>query len=142
MIIADTTLPRSSWGSRRPGRRGLESLVGRTGSVHDIGRPRRIASGAVMSDPAVTVGRVKTARLFNRIIAGAVTNVGFSDLIVLLEALGFNEVGGRGSHRVFARPGVVEILTLQELRGQAKPYQVRQVAAVVRRYNLQLEDEA
>jgi hypothetical protein len=95
-----------------------------------------------MSDPAVTVGRVKTARLFNRIIAGAVTNVGFSDLVVLLEALGFNEVGGRGSHRVFARPGVVEILTLQELRGQAKPYQVRQVAAVVRRYNLQLEDEA
>lgn len=76
MIIADTTLPRSSWGSRRPGRRGLESLVGRTGP-NDIGRPRRIALGAVMSDPAVTVGRVKTARLFNRIIAGAVTNVGF-----------------------------------------------------------------
>ena len=94
-----------------------------------------------MSDPVVTVGRVKTARLFNRIIAGAVTNVGFPDLVVLLKALGFNEVG-RGSHRVFARPGVVEILTLQELRGQAKPYQVRQVAAVVRRYNLQLEDEA
>ena len=76
MIIADTTLPGSSWGSPHPARRGLESLAGRTGP-NDIGRPRRIASGAVMSDPAVTVGRVKTARLFNRIIAGAVTNVGF-----------------------------------------------------------------
>jgi len=39
------------------------------------------------------------------------------------------------------RPGVIEILTLQVQRGQAKPYQVRQVAALVRRYNLQLEDE-
>jgi hypothetical protein len=79
--------------------------------------------------------------LLDRITAGAVTNVSFSDLVVLLEALGFDEVGGRGSHRVFTRPDVIEILTLQELRGQAKPYQVRQVAAVVRRYNLRLEDE-
>ncbi|HEY4853740.1 MAG TPA: type II toxin-antitoxin system HicA family toxin [Streptosporangiaceae bacterium] len=81
-------------------------------------------------------------KLLNRIIGGAVTNVSFSDLVVLLEALGFEEVGGKGSHRVFTRLGVIEILTLQEVRGQAKPYQVRQVAAVVRRYNLQLEDEA
>jgi predicted RNA binding protein YcfA (HicA-like mRNA interferase family) len=84
---------------------------------------------------------VRTTKLFDRITAGAVTNVSFSDLVVLLEALGFKEVGGRGSHRVFARPGVVEFVTLQTLRGQAKPYQVRQVAALVRRYNLQLEDQ-
>jgi len=85
---------------------------------------------------------VRTVKLLNRIVGGAVANVSFSDLVVLLEALGFQEVGGRGSHRVFTRLGVVEILTRQEVRGQAKPYQVRQVAAVVRRYNLQLEDEA
>jgi hypothetical protein len=95
-----------------------------------------------VSDPNVTVGRVRTVKLLNRIVGGAVTNVSFSDLVVLLEALGFQEVGGRGSHRVFTRLGVVEILTRQEVRGQAKPYQVRQVAAMVRRYNLQLEDEA
>jgi len=95
-----------------------------------------------VSDPDVTVGRVRTVKLLNRIGGGAVTNVSFPDLVVLLEALGFQEVGGRGSHRVFTRLGVIEILTLQEVRGQAKPYQVRQVAAVVRRYNLQLEDEA
>ena len=95
-----------------------------------------------MSDLDVTVGRVRTVKLLNRIIGGAVTNVSFSDLVVLLEALGFEEVGGMGSHRVFTRLGVIEILTLQEVRGQAKPYQGRQVAPVVRRYNLQLEDEA
>ncbi len=85
--------------------------------------------------------RMRTAKLLNRIATGAVTNVSFSDLVVLLDALGFKEVGSRGSHRVFMRPGVIEILTLQVQRGQAKPYQVRQVAALVRRYNLQLEDE-
>jgi len=84
---------------------------------------------------------MRTAKLLNRIATGAVTNVSFSDLVVLLDALGFKEVGSRGSHRVFMRPGVIEILTLQVQRGQAKPYQVRQVAALVRRYNLQLEDE-
>jgi predicted RNA binding protein YcfA (HicA-like mRNA interferase family) len=83
---------------------------------------------------------MRTAELLSRITTGAVTNVSFSDLVVLLDALGFKEVGGRGSHRVFMRQGVIEILTLQAQRGQAKPYQVRQVAALVRRYNLQLED--
>jgi hypothetical protein len=39
------------------------------------------------------------------------------------------------------RRGVTELLNLQETHGQAKPYQVRQVAAVIRRYNPQLEDE-
>jgi predicted RNA binding protein YcfA (HicA-like mRNA interferase family) len=84
---------------------------------------------------------MRTAKVLSRITTGVVTNVSFSDLVVLLDALGFNEVGGKGSHRVFVRPGVVEILTLQVQHGQAKPYQVRQVAALARRYNLQLEDE-
>jgi hypothetical protein len=52
-----------------------------------------------------------------------------------------DDVGGRGSHRIFVRRGVTELLNLQEIHGQAKPYQVRQVAAVIRRYNLQLEHE-
>ncbi|MGI9009180.1 MAG: type II toxin-antitoxin system HicA family toxin [Streptosporangiaceae bacterium] len=57
----------------------------------------------------------------------------------LLQALGFKEVGGRGSHRVFGHPRMPEILTLQRLHGQAKPYQVRQVVALIRQYNLDLE---
>lgn len=65
----------------------------------------------------------------------------FDDLIRLLQVVGFKEVRGRGSHRVFVRAGVVEILTLQEVRGQAKPYQVRQVVALIRQYNLDVEGE-
>jgi hypothetical protein len=39
------------------------------------------------------------------------------------------------------RSGVEEILTLQEVHGQAKPYQVRQVVALIRQYNLDWEAE-
>jgi len=84
---------------------------------------------------------MRAEKLLGRILAGAVRNVGFDDLIGLLQALGFKESGGRGSHRVFVRPGVAEILNLQQVRGQAKPYQVRQVAALIRQYNLDLEEE-
>ena len=63
------------------------------------------------------------------------------DLVKLVVALGFQEVGGRGSHRVFARVGVAELVNLQEEKGEAKRYQVRQVVTLVRRYDLQVEDE-
>jgi len=84
---------------------------------------------------------MKPARLLARILAGNVTNISFSELIRLLVALGFTEIGGKGSHRIFARPGVVELVNLQEDGRQAKPYQVRQIAALVRRYALELEDD-
>jgi hypothetical protein len=67
--------------------------------------------------------------------------VSFDDLVRLVQALGFREVGGKGSHRVFAHPDVAELVNLQTERGQAKRYQVRQVAGLVRRYDLSLEDE-
>jgi predicted RNA binding protein YcfA (HicA-like mRNA interferase family) len=85
---------------------------------------------------------VQPAQLLERIRRGNVRNIAFADLVALVEALGFREVGGRGSHRVFARPDVAELVNLQAEKGQAKPYQVRQVATLVRRYDLQLEDKA
>jgi hypothetical protein len=38
-----------------------------------------------------------------------------------------------------ARSEVAELINLQEERGEAKHYQVRQVALLVRRYSLELE---
>jgi predicted RNA binding protein YcfA (HicA-like mRNA interferase family) len=89
----------------------------------------------------VTLGPMRPAQVLNRILRGEVANVDFVDLVKLVLALGFEEVGGRGSHRAFARAGVKELVNLQAERGQAKPYQVRQIAMVVRRYHLRLEDE-
>jgi len=42
----------------------------------------------------------------------------------------------KGSHHIFAKPGVVEILNLQPRGSLAKPYQVKQVRAVIVRYKL------
>lgn len=82
---------------------------------------------------------VKPARLLERILRGDVGNIRFDDLVRLARALGFREIGGRGSHRVFSHPRVHELLNLQHEKGQAKRYQARQVAALVRKYDLTVE---
>jgi predicted RNA binding protein YcfA (HicA-like mRNA interferase family) len=84
---------------------------------------------------------MRPSRLLERILRGDVANVDYIDLVRLAVALGFQEVGGRGSHRVFSRPGVTELVNLQEEKGQAKRYQVRQIVTLVRKYDLRLEDE-
>jgi hypothetical protein len=49
----------------------------------------------------------------------------------LLHVLGFDE-RRRGSHRIFTREGVPEIINLQSRPdGTAKPYQVKQVRTIV-----------
>ncbi|MDQ3681036.1 MAG: type II toxin-antitoxin system HicA family toxin [Actinomycetota bacterium] len=83
---------------------------------------------------------MRPERLLERILRGEVANVDFNDLVRLVEALGFRQVGGRGSHRVFARTDVQELVNLQKDQGEAKRYQVRQVTTLVRKYDLHLED--
>lgn len=83
---------------------------------------------------------MKPSRLLVRLASGAVTNVDFSDAVRLVEALGFEELRIAGSHHVFARPGIVEQLNLQDRRGQAKPYQLRQLMKLVQRYDLSVEE--
>lgn len=50
-------------------------------------------------------------------------------------ALGF-EMRVRGSHHIFARDGVAEILNLQPKGSNSKPYQVKQVRNVIVKYKL------
>jgi len=84
---------------------------------------------------------MREQRLLERILRGDVANIDFDRLVRLVLALGFQQIGGRGSHRVYAHWRVTELVNLQESRGDAKPYQVRQIAALIRRYDLRLEDE-
>jgi predicted RNA binding protein YcfA (HicA-like mRNA interferase family) len=83
---------------------------------------------------------MKPSRLLVGLASGAVTNVDFSDAVRLVEALGFEELRIAGSHHVFARPGIAEQLNLQDRGGQAKPYQLRQLMKLVRRYDLRVEE--
>ena len=79
-------------------------------------------------------------RLLARLVRGDVANVSFSDIRRLVEAFGFELRRTSGSHHVFVHPEVRELVNLQEVRGQAKPYQVRQFLRLVERYALRMED--
>ncbi len=64
------------------------------------------------------------------------TNVRFEELCRAAESFGFKFKGGKGSHRIFVREGVKELLNFQDVRGKAKPYQVRQFIKLIEKYNL------
>ena len=63
-------------------------------------------------------------------------NIDFDDLRRLLVWLGFEE-RIRGSHHIFRKPGVRELINLQKEGNKAKVYQVRQVRQVLLRYGLE-----
>jgi predicted RNA binding protein YcfA (HicA-like mRNA interferase family) len=79
-------------------------------------------------------------RLLKRLVEGGLQNVSFADMVNLIEGFGFRLQRTSGSHHVFAHSDLPELLNLQEVRGEAKPYQIRQFLRLVERYNLRLED--
>ena len=78
----------------------------------------------------------KYDKLLSRILRGTSdANISFEDLRHLLKRLGFAE-RIRGDRYIFTKEGVEEILNLQPKGHQAKPYQVKQVRAVIVKYRL------
>jgi len=63
-------------------------------------------------------------------------NVNFEELCTAAGSFGFKFRGGKGSHRVFVRKGIREMLNFQNVRGKAKPYQVKQFIRIIEKYNL------
>ena len=83
----------------------------------------------------------KRRKFHDRLLSGtADADISFNDLCNLLRQLGFDE-RVRGDHHIFTRDGVEEILNIQPKGAQAKPYQVRQVRTIIRKYNLKLDAE-
>lgn len=80
-------------------------------------------------------------KLLARLSRGQLCNVAFSDMVDLVGGFGFEIARIRGSHHVFRHSKVSEMLNLQEVNGEAKPYQVRQFLRIVERHDLRLEDE-
>lgn len=76
------------------------------------------------------------SKVLDQVLSGrSDANVGFNDLLVLLRNLDFEE-RVRGSHRIFTKEGVVEILNLHPKGAKAKAYQVKQVRRVILKYRL------
>ena len=62
-------------------------------------------------------------------------DISFSDLCNLLESLGF-EKRICGSHHIYYREDIEEILNIQSKNSKAKPYQVKQVRNIILKYKL------
>ena len=62
-------------------------------------------------------------------------------MVNLVEGFGFKLSRTDGSHHIFARSDIPELVNLQDIKGQAKPYQIRQFLKLVEKHNLKLEDE-
>jgi hypothetical protein len=84
----------------------------------------------------------KTGKLLEKILRGTSdASISFEGLCGVLRHLGFAE-RIRGSHHIFSKDGVVEILNLQPRGNEAKPYQVRQVRNLILKYKLGGEEHA
>jgi len=78
-------------------------------------------------------------KLLQKILAGS-KNIKFSDMVNLVKGFGFNLSRTDGSHHIFVRPGIPELINLQNLKGQAKPYQIRQFLKLIEKHNLKLKE--
>jgi len=79
-------------------------------------------------------------RLLHKIL-GSSKNIRFAEMVNLVKGFGFELSRTDGSHHIFAKSDIPELVNLQNVKGQAKPYQIRQFLKLVEKYNLLLEDE-
>ena len=79
-------------------------------------------------------------KLLRKVLASP-ANIRFEEAWALARAFGFYLSRVSGSHHIFVHPSVRELLNLQDVRGKAKAYQVRQLLQLVERYNLSLGGE-
>lgn len=84
---------------------------------------------------------MKKRKLLLKLLSGS-KNVRFSEAVAIAEAFGFRLDRVNGSHHIFVHPKIPELLNLQDLKGKAKPYQVKQLLQLAEIHNLQLEDES
>ena len=62
----------------------------------------------------------------------------YDEACKLAEIIGFEHTGGSGSHKVYTRDDIQEIINIQEGRdGMAKAYQVKQILEIMEEYNLE-----
>jgi predicted RNA binding protein YcfA (HicA-like mRNA interferase family) len=83
---------------------------------------------------------MKKHKILEKVLAGS-KNVRFDEFVTLLEDFGFELKRTRGSHHVFTHPKIPRPFPIQPKGKQAKPYQVRQLLALVEQYNLELKNE-
>ena len=79
---------------------------------------------------------VSSEKILEKILRGTSdANIAFTDLCSILTQFGFSE-RIHGSHHIFFKKDIVEIINIQPDGSKAKPYQVKQVRNLILRYKL------
>lgn len=82
----------------------------------------------------------KAEKLAAKILSGrSDQSFSFNNLCYVIERAGFQRRSGKGSHRIYYKDGVVEIINVQPRGGKAKPYQVKQVRELLLKYKIDIE---
>lgn len=82
---------------------------------------------------------MKPEKVLAKLLSGS-RNIRFGDFKGLIEAYGFSLSRTAGSHHIFKHSDISELVNVQNVKGQSKPYQIRQFLQLIERYNLSLED--
>ncbi len=82
----------------------------------------------------------KAEKLAAKILSGrSDKSFSFDDLCYVIERAGFHLRSGKGSHRIYYKEGIVEIVNVQPRNRKAKPYQVKQVRELLLKYKIDIE---
>ncbi|MEK6559935.1 MAG: type II toxin-antitoxin system HicA family toxin [Planctomycetota bacterium] len=83
---------------------------------------------------------MKKRKLFQKLLSGY-KNIQFPEVTECTKAFGFRLERINGDHHIYKHSKVQELVNLQDVNGQAKPYQVKQLLRIIERYNLKTEDK-
>ena len=67
-------------------------------------------------------------------------NVKFADFVKLISSFGFKLDRVNGSHHIFVHDDIDEIINIQNVKGEAKPYQIKQFLKIIELNNLELKE--
>ena len=84
---------------------------------------------------------MRPRKLLHRLRTGNHENVRFRDLQGLMAACGYELDRVSGSHHIYVHPRLGSRVNLQQVRGEAQPYQVRQLLDELDRYDLRVEED-
>jgi len=83
---------------------------------------------------------VKIRKILLRFSSGNLQNTKFSELKLLLDAYGFTLARVAGSHHIYTHPDITEIVNVQKVGNEAKPYQIRQILQLIEKHDLECEE--
>ena len=76
-------------------------------------------------------------KLLSKLLSGTSdNNFSFEDIRYILLHFNFIERTTSGSHRIFHKEGIEEIINIQPIGSKAKPYQVKQIRMLIFKYKL------